>query len=376
MSMTPFPDSLKEIELRAAAPYLEGHGWQLEREGTLGDRWALDIGGVRRNIAVPRRSADPEDRLSMLLTVVRTLGEVEQRDPELVARDLESAANDIVEFRVRGDDYAEGEIPLFSAPDMAGGVLESLQAAARAEVSRRPFYGQGQLPAQVRAFLDDAKLGTAKGSVILRVRPPAPPWEPQESLEGLPRPDTYERRVIRRLVDGVRAAKAVAHSDPTGLDLEALDESVDQGLSANLCRGLSKVGGGGSDPQTSVEVRVRWSLLEPTEEPATLVELDSTELQRFDAVAQVLRGVEPRPNYTVVGPVTQLKRIPGNSDGRITIEAEVDLEVRPVNIEVGSEDYELAAKAHLADSEISATGLLEHAGRSRELTHVTAFEDS
>jgi hypothetical protein len=52
----------------------------------------------------------------------------------------------------------------------------------------------------------------------------------------------------------------------------------------------------------------------------------------------------------------------------------VDLKVRSVNIEVGVEDYELAVKAHLAESEISATGLLEHAGRSRELTHLTAIE--
>jgi hypothetical protein len=374
MSMTTFPESLKEIELRAAAPYLEVHGWQLEKEGKLGDRWALDVGGVRRNIAVPRRSADAEDRLSMLLTVVRTLGEVEQRDPELVARDLDSAANDIVEFRVRGDEFAEGEIPLFSAPEMAGGVLESLQAAARAEVSRRPFYRQGQLPAQVRSFLDDAKLGTAKGSVILRVRPPAPADEPQEAFEGLRRPDTYERRVIRRLVEGVKAAKAAAHTDPVGLDIEALDESVEQGLSANLCHGLLRVGARGEDPQTTVEVRVRWSLLEPADEATTSVEIDNGELQRFEAVARILQGVEPRPNYTAVGPVTQLKKNPGDSDGRITIEAEVDLKVRSVNIEVGAEDYELAVKAHLAESEISATGLLEHAGRSRELTHLTAFE--
>jgi hypothetical protein len=374
--MTRFDESLKAIELRAAAPYLEVRGWHLEKAGTLGDRWALDVGGIRRNIAVPRGSADPEDRLSMLLTVVRTLGEVEQRDPELIVRDLESAANDIVEFRVRGDDFSEGEIPLFSAPEMTGGVLESLQAAARAEVSRRPFYRQGQIPAQVRSFLDEAKLGTAKGSVILRVRPPAPEWEPQESFEGLPRPDTYERRVVRRLIEGVKAAKAAAHSDPTGLDIDALDESVDQGLSANLCHGLSRVGGGGTDPQTTVQLRVRWSLLEPSDEPATSVEIYSSELQRFDAVAQILRGVEPRPNYTVVGPVTQLKKNPGDSDGRITLDAEVDQKVRSVNIEVGAEDYELAAKAHLADTEISATGLLEHAGRSRELTHVTAFEAS
>ncbi len=373
--MRSYSELLAQIDPAAARPYLEVHGWQLETEGELGNRWSLSLAGVRRNIAVPRVQADPEDSLAMLHTAVRTLGEVEGREPELVARDLEAAANDVLEFRVIGAGFAAGEIPLPSAPEMTGGVYEAVQAAARAEVKRRPHYAQGNIPAQVRSFVDEARLlGTAKGSVVLRVRPPVAPAPAQEVIDGLPRPESYERRVIRRLITGVRAAKAAAHRDPTTLDIDALDEGVGDGLSANLCRGLRKLAGGEEDTESRLELRVRWSLVEPVDEPSTEIEIGSSELDRFEAVEEILRGVEPYAAFTAIGPVIALKRDSDEADGRISIEAMVDLKVRTVHMEVGPEEYDLAMEAHKARTEIRATGTLEHAGTSRELTDLTSFE--
>jgi hypothetical protein len=373
--MNSLTELIRDLDPRVANPYLKFHGWELASQGEMGDRWRLKTNGRIRNIAVPRLIADEPDRVDMLRTVLLTLAEIEERDPIAVALDLDSAANDTLEFRIVGAAFQRGEIPLPSAPDLTSGALEAMQSAARAEVSRRPYYGQGQIPAPVRSFLDHAKLiGTKKGSVILRVRPPAPPVVPQESFEGLSKMPSYERRVIRRLVEGIRAAKTAAHRDPAALTVDALDEDVDEGLSANLCQALSKLSGGETNAGESLSIRVRWSLAEPTDDPSTEVTVDRQELHRLVEVAEILRGIEPQPDATITGPVTQLKRDQGESEGRISLAAEIDGKVRTVHIAVSIEDYEKAAKAHLADKEVEAIGTLERAGRSRELTSLQSLE--
>jgi hypothetical protein len=184
---------------------------------------------------------------------------------------------------------------------------------------------------------------------------------------------SYERRVIRRLVDGVRAAKTAAHRDPAALTVDALDEDVDEGLSANLCRALAKLGGGETNAGDSLSILVRWSLAEPTDDPSTEVSVDRLELHRLIDVAEILQGIEPQPDTTIVGPVTQFKRDPGEPEGRISVAAEIEGKVRTVHIPVSIEDYERAIQAHLAEREIQAVGTLERAGRSRELTSLQSL---
>lgn len=356
-------------------PYLKSRGWELLRQGELGNRWRLVVGDAVRNVAVPHPDLDEEDQRAMYSSLLRTLADVERRDAHLINRDMVAAASDLVEFRLIADELQNGEMPLRAAPELTSGAFEALQSAARAEVARRAHYRQGTLPAQVKTFVEGATLaGTEAGSVILQVRTPAQTTPAQETFEGLPALPSFERRAVMRLVKGLQAAKTAAHRDPAEMDLNVLDDDVEDGLSANLCQALVKLSGETSEIEAQVIVRVRWALSHPADEEATNIEVERGELARLPDIARILKRIEPIPNTTVQGPTTRFERGPGEDTGWVTLTTEVDGRVRPVRIQVDRSDYDLAWTAHSSERELRATGTLERAGRSSEIVEPQSLE--
>lgn len=365
----------EQLDPTAAEPYLRAHGWELQHQGSMGNRWRLREDGEIRNVAVPLRTLDGDDQSRMFVTVLQTLAEVERRSPFLVARDLREAASDLLEFRVIADSLEAGEMPLGAAPELTKGAYDTLLSVARAEFQRRPHYASGPAPAAVRSFVDQAKLtSTDRGSVILRVRAPKPEEPSQPTLDGMSTLEPFERRVAERLIQATRAAKTAAHRDPASEDPDIFDEDIEQGLSANLCDALLELAGQGSGLDARVAIRIRWALTRPLEEPESRVEVERGELAQLSSVAESLKLINPQPDTEVVGPVTRLSREPGDESGTVWLHADIDGKVRTVRLDLGRADYDLAMDAHRDDREVRAVGTLERAGRIRELTGTTAFE--
>jgi hypothetical protein len=104
------------------------------------------------------------------------------------------------------------------------------------------------------------------------------------------------------------------------------------------------------------------------------VEVERGELGRLPEVAQILKQIDPRPNTTVLGPVTRFYREPGDQVGSVWMLADVEDKARTVRLQLERSDYELAMRAHSRDLEVRAVGTLERAGWTRELTDPSSFE--
>jgi hypothetical protein len=309
----------------------------------------------------------------MFASVLDVLADVERRDPLAIARDLSDAPYDLVEFRLIGEHLSHGEMPLRAAPELTRGAYEAVQAAARAELARRAHYAQGTLPTQVRAFVDKTVLaGTESGSVILRVRAPAAmPPKAQTEIDGVF--ESFERRAVVRLMGGVTAAKTAAHRDLAAAGEDIFEEDIDDGLSANLCDALLKLSGASTGLDARIALRIRWALTRPGPSPASQVDVEQSEVGQLPRVAEILKQIEPSPDTTVTGPVVQIRRQPGDPEGVVIINADVDSRVRQVRMHLELSDYEAAADAHIKQQEIRATGTLERAGTTRELINPTGL---
>lgn len=377
--MSSLDELARSIDVGAAEPYLRLRGWELAREGQLGNRWRLRCDDGTRNIAVPHRDLDVEDRRHMFVAVLSVLAEVERREPGVIARDLREAAYDLVEFRLVAAALSAGEMPLHAAPELTRGALEAFQAAARAEISPRPHYAQGQLPAEAKSFVNDAVMARPEpGSVILRIRAPLAPELSQTQIAGLSANEMsgvegFDRRVLKRLVEGVRAAKVAVHRDPTTFDDE-VDEDIEEGLSANLCDALVKLSGAKSDIKAKIELRVRWALTQPSSFLDAEVLVERGEIGQLPRIAKALKQIQPLPGATVQGPVVQVRHLPGDEAAIVVINAFVQGRERQVRMELHAPDWRTAAEAQIAEAEIRATGTLERAGTTRELTSPTAIK--
>lgn len=371
--MSSLYDITSRIDPAGAEPYLRSQGWEVAHQGELGNRWRLRVGDRIRNVAVPLLRADEDDRSRMFASVLDVLADVERRDPLAIARDLSDAPYDLVEFRLIGEHLSHGEMPLRAAPELTRGAYEAVQAAARAELARRAHYAQGTLPTQVRAFVDKTVLaGTESGSVILRVRAPAAmPPKAQTEIDGVF--ESFERRAVVRLMGGVTAAKTAAHRDLAAAGEDIFEEDIDDGLSANLCDALLKLSGASTGLDARIALRIRWALTRPGPSPASQVDVEQSEVGQLPRVAEILKQIEPSPDTTVTGPVVQIRRQPGDPEGVVIINADVDSRVRQVRMHLELSDYEAAADAHIKQQEIRATGTLERAGTTRELINPTGL---
>jgi hypothetical protein len=367
-------DSLAFISPLAAAAYLRQQGWHLDRAGELGDRWKLRLEDQVRNVAIPHPDLDDQDRSLMLSSVLRVLEETEQRPAATILRDLRDGDSDILMFRVAAPDLVDGNMPLQAAPEMLQGALEAISSAGRAEVQRRPYYGGGQLPAQVKTFVDQARVAPSdKGSVILNIRSKVDPElmaqtslmpEAERPASDVP----FERRAVWRLLHGVRAAKTAVHRDlASRASVDAFDDDIEAGLNANLCDALTHLAGDESELKASVTVSVRWSLFVPSDEPRTNIEVGRNELDALNEVADTLRTIRPLEDRSLTGHVRNLDREPGQLDGTVRVVTDLDGRLAVVKLHLAESDYRTAIRAHDANLPLQFFGTLEKAGRIWEV---------
>jgi len=361
---------LSSIDASAATAYLRLHGWSRAHEGELGTRWSFRVDGETRNLAIPTADLDAHDRDLMFTAALRVLEDVERRSADAIVRDLHHADSDVVRFHLVAPELSDGEMPVVAAPELLGGALEALTYAARAEVQPRAYYAGGKTPSTVKSFLDGARVGsTEKGSVILTLRSAVDEAQlAQTSLvseaERPPSTVPFERRALRRLLDGVRAAKTAVHRDVVDVPADEMyDDDIEAGLSANLCDALTHLGGHESEIGAEVEISVRWSLFVPSDEPESSVSVTSGEITNLGVVAERLRSFAAMENRTVRGFVKALQRPPGDADGVAQLLADVDGKTLTVRVRLAAADYHLALQAHDVNQEMEVIGTLEKAGK-------------
>jgi hypothetical protein len=165
-----------------------------------------------------------------------------------------------------------------------------------------------------------------------------------------------------------------------GGDFSAFDETVADGVSANLCRGLSDLSG--LQRRQPFEIGFRWARGLPSGlAPATVTFPESSGVVLFEAAKQLER-LAAGGEAVITGVIESLHDEPFGSDrwrvrvrGELVVEeGEVDPR-RPVWVRLGSSDYQQAIEAHREHRAVRARGRLELAPRRVELfPHPAGFE--
>jgi hypothetical protein len=121
-----------------------------------------------------------------------------------------------------------------------------LVAAARSVVERRAHHPPGQPPGPVRAYLDRVRLGqTEQGSYVVTLLSPIGTDAAEAERAGrLPLEDPFPRTAVAMLARALETARDTAERVAAGVGrLETFHETVEAGVSANLCDSLAKIGG-------------------------------------------------------------------------------------------------------------------------------------
>jgi len=344
------------------AAYLRARGWTAVDRRASSVKWMLSAAERDRSVVVVSDQDDP-DYEDFLLVLLARLCDIERRDTVSILNDILLAGRDTLVLRVAAPAVTAGEVPISYGTELFGGVRDLLVASGRSLGDTRANFA-GPTPESVMELLDRMTFGeTKRGSYVITVRTPV---DQQLALSDAPAMLALERRTIARTMEAVAAAQAAGdHLD----DEETLDESIEHGLSAQLCNALTRI-----DPATTgvtVELAAEWAegLPSPAAHVPRTVALHSADFAHLRYLGEALGKLLPEDDFHLDGWIKEIKYDAlWESRGTVTVEGRLRGRRRDIRLELEgpafSEAHRLAGHGH-----VIAVGTLEKAGRAWVLTN-------
>ncbi len=345
--------ALLAVSPAALSAYARAAGWI--RQDPYRVHSDVYVGEARPEIIVPRTER-LGDYASVVATLIDTFASVADQDELTVYRSLVTADRDAVRVRAESDD---GSVTLNAGVDLIGGARDMLLSAACSLREPRPVYRAGA-NREATDVLNQVRLGqTDQGSFVLTlltpvVPPPMPALFPDPDDRNAP----IERRLTRRLVESLNAARQAAERTAAG-DEGAFGEAVANGVSANLCEALVRL----IEPFPALDIGVSWARTRPVTRGATLVRFGRADAALLCEAARSLRDRAPRPDVQLYGFVRLLKRGEADDDGTIGLVTDIDKQRQSVAAVLEGADYEKVVQAHHDRTPVVLAGDLERMGQ-------------
>lgn len=369
---------MKSLGPLSVAGYLRVHGWNEEAIRSEAERsWITrDSDGSEFQLTLPMR-ADLRDFVPRMVDLVETLSVFEQRPFGQVIEDMTLADADIVRFFIDDAVAQDATLALDDGALVLGSVRETVAAAASASISPKPVFNSRKAD-RVVEYMSGLRLGQSeKGSYVLKVVSKVPPELRVPGQQQLPITggveEPFQRQVTLTLSKAIAAIKAAVETAASTGQVNAFEAAVQNGVSANLCEAIVKLGGEGRS-RRSVGFGFSWSKNRPVKgEPVRKIVLAQESFPFIAEAARLFRAREPIDDFELRGPVVKLERAEGEQRGSVTVVGLVDGSARKVAVQLSGSAYSSAVRAHDADDYLSVFGELEKVGRGYVLLNPRAL---
>ncbi len=356
------PQQLAAVRTAGAEVYLRQNHWRRVEEIGWGIVWEKNA--VE---AIVPRFPEKTDYVRRVTELVLSIAQGERElSPAFILESLIPKIFDRVRIRLVDDALEDGRIGLDPGIQAIANAKQLLAAAAMSVMKPKQAY-YGSRPADVNDYLDRVKLAPSeRGSFVLVVD--SPPPAPVEAAVIRPTNDpTFERKVAITLVRALKAAES-ASKHATG-DLALMLDSVEDGVSANLCEAAARLL---RDTHAQrVEVRVEWSPGDPVS-PEFLepVVLDREAMNTLDEAAREFRRRDPEARHKLRGRVIKLSRPRDATHGDVVVEDEESR--KRIRVTLTGQDYADAVRAHEDEATFGCIGFLRRERHASYLDNPSA----
>ena len=164
--------------------------------------------------------------------------------------------------------------------------------------------------------------------------------------------------MTRRLSEALAATRDATESATAG-DGTAFVESIDCGVSANLCDALVKLIG----PFPTLDISVAWARTRPINPPREVFRFAKADAAILREAARQFRNREPQPDTRLFGTVQRLRRDEDEASGTIYLRTSIDGQNRLVAVVLKKTEYDSAIQAHKERMPVILQGDLERSGQ-------------
>ena len=347
--------ALRAVSPAALSAWAKAAGWN--RVESFGEHSDIYAASGKPEIILPRTHR-LGDYASVVSRLIGIFAAVADRDELSLYRDLVIADRDVV--RVRAAEGDSGSLALEAAVDLVQGARDLLLATACSLWGPpRPLYRASQ---DAMALLGKMRLGqTEQGSFVITVfTPPVPlrAHEIQHSIsEDHPDDDPEPRFMTQRLAEALTAVQQATTRTAISGEESAFYETIEKGVSANLCEALVKL----IEPFPSLDIGVGWARTNPMTAHRSHFEREDKDI--ILEAAQDLRARRPRPDTKLHGQVHRLIRKEEEDYRNIHLLTKIDGRRYSVAARLSPLDYEIAVQAHKDKSRMTLKGDLGRVGQ-------------
>lgn len=345
--------ALQAVSPVALSAYARASGWG--KVGTYGAHSDVYAAHGLPELILPRtqRLGDYASVVSQLITI---FARVAERDEISLYNDLVTANRDVV--RVRVGESEDGSLSIDSGVDLIGGSRDMLAAVACSLREPQPLYRAGA-HREASKLLSQVRLAqTEHGSFVVTIwtpiiPPPIPALFPECVDEEADQP--VQRRLTRRLAEALDATRNVTES---AIEDTGWAESIEKGVSANLCEALARL----ISPFPTLDVGVTWARTRPMASAQDVIGFAKADAPILLEAARMFRSREPQPDVHLFGFVRRLGRDETQVDGAIGLSTSLGGHQVSVTVTLKQSDYERAIQAHKDRSLVGIQGDLERFG--------------
>lgn len=350
-------DVLRAVTPAALSAWARAAGWS--RVESYGDHSDIYAAPDKPEIILPRTQR-LGDYASAVSEIIGIFAASEERDELSLYRDLVTADRDVV--RIRAADGEDGSISVDAGVDLVQGARDLVLAAACSLRGKPQRLYRAAANQEAVALLGRVRLGqTEQGSfVVTLLTAPIVPQTRPPSLFPEDEPDqaSDERKMTRRLAEAVAAAQQAAENAVSGRG-DAFEETVENGVSANLCDALAVL----IEPFPTLDIGVHWALTHPVNAPRRTVRFAKADAPVLREAASSFRAREPKLDTRLFGFVHRLQRHKEEDDGTIYLRTEIDNQTCSVAVVLNQSDYHTAIRAHEDKAPILLQGDLDRIGQ-------------
>ena len=345
-------DALNGVSPSALSAYARAAGWK--RQEPYGDHSDVYVREEAPEIVIPRtdRLGDYADVVSRLIEI---FAEAAEADALSLYRDLVTADRDVVRVSA-APEGADGSATLNDGVSLITGAHDMVLAAARSLREPGPLY-RARPNREARDYMRQVRLGqTEQGSYVVTLLTPVvpPPIRQAASFDSAADDPPVERRVTRRLIEALTAAREATERTSAGA-ADAFPKAVERGASANLCDAVATL----IEPFGGIDVGVTWARTYPVETARETVRFGASDAPILREAARRFREWEPKPDVSLIGRIQRLKRDDRETDGTVTLRTYVEGRVVSVTAALDQPNYDRAIQAHGSGAVVVMTGDLE-----------------
>lgn len=349
--------------------YLQSTVWEKSFEiPDIMSVWRSHKGEVKHELQIPE-SIDVLDYDERILDALKLVAKLSDSTVNGLVDLILDFRSDKFSIRVVHDDTKYGQIPLDDGVELHKNAQDIVSSAALAAIEKKSYF-QGGKAAEAVNIIKSSKLAQSSiGSYIVNINVPLPSYE-NDQLESI---TPFPRQVSNTLSDSLKQLRNYVDLGETR-NTTFLNDSVSEGVSANLCDALAGLSGREFKRDFSITIHFS-SVLDQEDDQNQSIEYNFApeEARLLHDAAEYLKGDYRIDDFRAIGEIKTLDRAAGKDAGEIIIMVEVESRIRGVKIDLNPEQYHSAIQAHENKTPVWCEGDLLVRPRSATLSNLKVF---